>query len=453
MSHLIPVAVLMGKVGVGKTTLYNKLCDTNHVATYSSTSLTRQLYRSEVTHGGNHFIAIDTPGTDSQDEVFKHSFLLKEALTNELVTAIFAMVQYNDRCASALDEFDKTISYLKPEYRDVVVVVVSKVDNAPQEHLEDIQADYREQFAQEGFRRVMFHSDRVYAISVAAQMLGLMQGMPKKQLEYEEADFLWYFRVNDESRAQKKVVGKLAQEAQDVLNRYRALIQSLGEIADKDDIIMSAIASSRYEVDEIYDKFIAEYGARMVDLDCYTSSITLQKIIDRAHREFREVVKEMMSYNPDDPNDWKNSIRKCQFCGEVWVKVSGCNGMTTCGNRAGGRDVTDRPWFRYTFWTDATGRFLWARTPDRGAAAAVQTASQTDSGSPFGPDDVFSPEDGEGCGRKIVWSDQPRLSEKELQKCLEVKGVDTLISSLQQQLEFREVMKSYVQDIDASFTK
>lgn len=28
-----------------------------------------------------------------------------------------------------------------------------------------------------------------------------------------------------------------------------------------------------------------------------------------------------------------NLIRKCPFCKEIWVKVSGCNGSTRCGER------------------------------------------------------------------------------------------------------------------------
>ena len=29
-----------------------------------------------------------------------------------------------------------------------------------------------------------------------------------------------------------------------------------------------------------------------------------------------------------------NLIKKCPQCGEVWIKVSGCDGNTYCGNRA-----------------------------------------------------------------------------------------------------------------------
>jgi hypothetical protein len=40
-----------------------------------------------------------------------------------------------------------------------------------------------------------------------------------------------------------------------------------------------------------------------------------------------------MSYDIDDPKDFKNLIKACPHCGEVWVKVEGCDFQTTCGAR------------------------------------------------------------------------------------------------------------------------
>lgn len=431
----------MGKSGVGKTTFYNKLCETDHAAAYSSKSLTRQLYRSEVVQGGSRFSCNDTPGTDSNDEVFKHSYLLKEALTNEPLNAIFTLVQFNDRCDSALEEFDKTISYLKEEYYDMVVVVVNKFDMAPQEHSKEIQDDYRKQFKAEGFPRIMFHSPSMSAVDVAAQMLGFMTRMPKKQLHYEEADFLKYFRIADEGRQQKKIVGKLETEVHAILDGYTQLLQALGRIADKDEVIMSAIASSRYEVDQIYDRFTAEYGARMIDLDCYTNAITLQKVIEGAHREFRDRAKGLLSYNPDDSTDWKNCVRKCQFCGEIWVKVSGCDGVTTCGNREDAKDVSSKPFFQYLFERLSNGTFRYRKNE-----AVATNKAKTDASS-------RGSIKAKGCGRSINWSDQQRLSAEEIQQCLDVKGIETIIMAMRQQPQFDQAFKSYVQTIDTSFTR
>ena len=42
-----------------------------------------------------------------------------------------------------------------------------------------------------------------------------------------------------------------------------------------------------------------------------------------------------MIYISHDKNNLKNplnNIKRCQYCSEVWIKVSGCQDKTTCGN-------------------------------------------------------------------------------------------------------------------------
>ena len=71
----------MGLVGCGKTTIFNKVCNTNYEAGYSKDSLTRGLFLHESAHGYYPFTLIDSPGMNSKEEKFKHAVLLKEALT------------------------------------------------------------------------------------------------------------------------------------------------------------------------------------------------------------------------------------------------------------------------------------------------------------------------------------------------------------------------------------
>ena len=40
-----------------------------------------------------------------------------------------------------------------------------------------------------------------------------------------------------------------------------------------------------------------------------------------------------------------NLIKQCPNCKEVWIKVTGCDGSTFCGNRAGNDD--DSSVFRF----------------------------------------------------------------------------------------------------------
>ncbi len=66
-------AALIGKPGCGKTTVYNKLCNTNHPAIDCGSSLTQEIRLSPVAHGKGKFEIIDTPGFGAKKEADKHA--------------------------------------------------------------------------------------------------------------------------------------------------------------------------------------------------------------------------------------------------------------------------------------------------------------------------------------------------------------------------------------------
>jgi hypothetical protein len=50
-----PIASLLGHTGVGKTHIYNKLCNTQHATKYNKGSLTYEIRLNDVAHGKNKF--------------------------------------------------------------------------------------------------------------------------------------------------------------------------------------------------------------------------------------------------------------------------------------------------------------------------------------------------------------------------------------------------------------
>ena len=76
-----PIAALLGHTGVGKTRIYNELCNTQHATKYSKGSLTMEIRLNDVSHGNNKFQILDTPGNNAQEMPVQHAILIKEALT------------------------------------------------------------------------------------------------------------------------------------------------------------------------------------------------------------------------------------------------------------------------------------------------------------------------------------------------------------------------------------
>jgi predicted GTPase len=100
----------MGEVGSGKSTLFNKICNTSFKAGWSESSLTRGFYIHDSAWSDYPFTCIDTPGVNSKEESFKHAYLLKEAFNFQPINAIFVIIPNHDRIDRMLDNYDYTVA-------------------------------------------------------------------------------------------------------------------------------------------------------------------------------------------------------------------------------------------------------------------------------------------------------------------------------------------------------
>jgi len=73
------VGIFMGQCGDGKTTMINRLCQTEFEDGVSLESLTRQIQIGKSKYCPN-FVLLDTPGTSSKLQTKKHAMLLKTSL-------------------------------------------------------------------------------------------------------------------------------------------------------------------------------------------------------------------------------------------------------------------------------------------------------------------------------------------------------------------------------------
>jgi small GTP-binding protein len=118
-----PCAVIMGKTGAGKTALANGLCGTERAANQGKTSITRNLFRSDVNCGDNTFSLIDTPGTDSLTEISKYAILLRDGLTDTEINTIFIVIKYDSRFDRMIDNYFEVEQPVKDNANKIVVMI------------------------------------------------------------------------------------------------------------------------------------------------------------------------------------------------------------------------------------------------------------------------------------------------------------------------------------------
>lgn len=83
---------------------------------------------------------------------------------------------------------------------------------------------------------------------------------------------------------------------------------------------------------EIRDRFIEDNENKMNELNYFTVYTEINDIMFKQISEIKDRIylkaKEKKRFKPED-----QILRKCPYCKEVWVKVSGCDGGTICGER------------------------------------------------------------------------------------------------------------------------
>ncbi|CAF1216298.1 unnamed protein product [Adineta steineri] len=345
-----PCAVVMGRTGAGKTTLINSLCRTQHAAGEGAGSVTRNLFRNDVRYGENTFSLIDTPGTDSSTETYKHAFLLREALTATKINTIFIVIKYDNR-------FDKMIeNYFEVEqpvynYSKKIIVMISHWDQSknPQNTYKEICELFQDECT--NVANLIFYSEQNFKTEVANLMYSCMSNMNEEKLHIKDEDFFLRFNIYEMKSRIKVSFGQYKKKANLLVQEYTDLINSVRSesVEDKDEALHMTIVKFRDEMETLLQDFQQQHVGTMEELDYYAFSIKMEKENLENCDKFVEKVVPLMSYSLTDNQDPRNLIKRCPHCKLIWFKTEGCDGLTTCGNNKFSRpkDVSDKAFWKY----------------------------------------------------------------------------------------------------------
>jgi small GTP-binding protein len=479
-----PCAVVMGRTGAGKTTLTNGLCGTEHAAGEGRGSVTRNLFRNDVSCGDHTFSLIDTPGTDSSTETYKHAILLREALTATKINTIFIVIKYDSR-------FDKMIeNYFEIEqpvynYTSKAVVMISHWDQSknPQKSFKEICELFEEECP--NVTNLIFCSERSSKAQIANLMYSCISNMKEETLDINDTDFFLKFNVYQMKSQMKVSFGQYQKKSNSLVQEYTELINSVksAPTQDKDEVLHMTIVEFKNEMETLLQEFQQQYGAAMQELDYYVFSIKMQKENLRICDEFVENVVPLMSYNLFDNQDPRNLIKRCPYCNLIWFKTEGCDGITTCGNSSftNSKKFTKKAFWKYQLKRTG-GKLQWEKNPieeynfdalnenfevdleenleenlEDSIAVLIKYHASTLLSRIFRRHlrsinrhrDVANSK-GVGCGKQFKWSDLPKIEDELILELFKVKTIDQA-KQLIQNGNFTEARQNYESNIDLTF--
>lgn len=114
--------VLIGKIGSGKTTLYNKITKSNEKVKAGGSSVTMNVFMKNSCEGSG-FKVLDTPGLGSDSSKVAHVAGILSALAEGPLNRIFIVTKF-ERTPTILDDVKKLITPFL-NYRVMITVVVT----------------------------------------------------------------------------------------------------------------------------------------------------------------------------------------------------------------------------------------------------------------------------------------------------------------------------------------
>lgn len=307
---------------MGKTTIFNKLCDeTRSTLTDDYSSATRTYARHKIFYDGDEFVIFDGPGCKSKKETYNHSYVIRHGLTHEPLNGIFVFVEYNTRIGSNMaDDFWEVAKILKPDYMHMVVLVVTKMDQfQPDESLrsrDEVEQRICRIFADDhDVNEVVFSDNTIDNHRLFVQMHDAVKNKSRVKLEYTDAEFLKYFdlkawkgrEMHDLYRTKNLVQGIASSFIEALNNLEEHRNDYTGE--DWQDYIFSAIQQCHKELEEkVMNPFIGRNGKNEVEFDDYAAFLELRKIVSSAQDEVRNEAKRLLPINPDDTSNWVRTI-------------------------------------------------------------------------------------------------------------------------------------------------
>lgn len=438
-----PICVLMGNTGAGKTTLCNKLCGTNHKSQSQRGSCTTELFQNPVSCGSNPMVIIDTPGVDSQVDTYKHAILLKEALTGTPINSIFCVIKYDNRFDRTLQDYSKLLLPVE-KYSRKIVVMISHMDLSRNREIdeEEIRKVFNDEY---NFSNLIFYSDNDEPSVIADRMHSYASKMRNESLEISDTEFNLNFNLY-QMRAKINVqyhvfLVKTKQIQEDYTNLIKDAKSNELNVDEKDEFLHMCIVSFKNELESLTDEFIQKHGSDMQELDGYGFLIMMQKEKIKLCNEFTKHVSIMMSYSLLDSSDPRNLIKRCPHCKEIWFKVVGCDGETTCGNRPTDKrfDALITPWWRFTF-TRIDRKIQWEKLK-------MDVISETASPSIHLKQARAQSGQAMGCGKPFLWKDQPALEEEKIKELFQVKTIEEVKETIRK-TDYAQMRQQYANHID-----
>ncbi|XP_066933366.1 uncharacterized protein [Clytia hemisphaerica] len=321
-----PYVVFVGNVGVGKSTVTEKL--TGEVGRSSASSSSSTTTAEYFWVADKSLLIADTPGSNPRvSQKFDHNLEIAAALNYRNVSKLLIVVKASVRMDQTLADINEYVNRFVALPDDLVGVLVTHMDTKIEWKEEDLRKACEEDF---GIEDIVFSHQNMPGKFIQTRILKVCNGEPFK-LDIDGRLFLRLFNI----QGNKKKVLKLTNDIVDRFKQYKQCFEDERKKfspEEQADLFFEYKAFMELQVDESRKELCQKLG---IDFCHEDDKVNIQhagyvaNMVNQLRAVIFDIRIEALKYHN---NHGCSDLRECPVCGCVWAKVEGCDGWTTCGS-------------------------------------------------------------------------------------------------------------------------
>ena len=326
--------ILFGSVGVGKTTLLNKLCGVNFETGDGCFSVTREVQYYFTLKNNN--IILDFPGLNSSVDIVAHLKAQKNALSVIPLKMICFIVRYTPRYDDIIKSVSQMLMIFK-DYRKNICSIITNSETSTIKTQSEIEKVFKTKF---GIDKIIFSTLGTNELEILDKLEKFKNDMPfQEHLNIRTRDLTQTIDPEFDLDC-CDVRDKYIKEFQDSLKIFSDEFQK----ANEKDLKRALYFAFRDYKDNLIKKYSEIVRKKKADTDSIiTELIMFNNEIFNEYNGFKQKVELELDMQTKNFNGEYNKYKKCPNCGKIWFLLYGCPN-TQCGKRS---TIKDKIFGRY----------------------------------------------------------------------------------------------------------
>jgi len=321
--------ILFGSVGHGKTTLINKITNSDFKTSSTGFSCTQEIQYANSVIGDN--IIIDFPGLNSTVEIMKHLNIQK----NVLSVIPFRMICFVVKWSFRYDDMIKNIvQMLKIFYNHIenITIIITNTDNVSMKETADFEYVITEKYK---IKNILFTNINDRPKQILDKLEKIKKDMNNQLNIIIQTKELYQTVESDFNLDIITIRQKYIKTFIDMLGQYKVYFNN--NLKDKE-----LIRTLYFSIKDYKDKLLNDYGNNikkiLQDQPLYhVELIMFQNEIYGDFNKYRLLISQNLEIQVAKYNNELNRYKKCP-CGLTWFKVYGCD-IIKCGKRSISKDT------------------------------------------------------------------------------------------------------------------